>query len=94
MKESKSWKHFNFDTSPLLPLQGYYYFSVDAPVSVFQLGEASKHGFADSVLVRVRSGQVVVCAFGAESCSLRSQLSLRGERENSTPQNSEQVVVQ
>lgn len=49
----------------------------DGLVSVFQLREASEHGFADCVLVRVGSGEVVVGAFGAESSSLCSQLSLQ-----------------
>lgn len=64
MKVSKPWERFNFDTGPLLPLQRHNYFLVseqsstmtvehDGLVSVFQLREASEHGFADCVLVRV-----------------------------------------
>lgn len=93
MKASNPRKLLHFDTGPLLTLQRHNYFFIqttverDGLVSVFQLGEASEHGFADRVFVRVGSGEVVVGAFGAESSSLRSQLSLRGR------ENTKRVVV-
>lgn len=60
------------ETSELPRLFGH-----DSLISVFQLSEASEHGFADCVFVRVWSSEVVVGAFGAETSSLCSELCLQ-----------------
>lgn len=47
----------------------------------FQFSEASEHGFADCVFVRVWSRESVVGAFSAKSSSLCSQLCLKRKKE-------------